>query len=70
MKTKIGYILKQQNSVGVNLTCKWKGALNVTPVSFISFYDVVILAAIMITYLILVFFTLDQAYFENQMKPV
>ena len=32
---------------------------------FISFYDVIILATIMIAYLVLVFFILNQAYFEN-----
>ena len=32
---------------------------------FISFYDAMVFAAIMITFLVLAFLILDQAYFEN-----
>lgn len=37
---------------------------------FFSFYDVIILAAIMISYIILVFFMPDKAYFENDSKHI
>ena len=38
--------------------------------NFFSFYDVIILAAIMITYPIMVFFISDEAYFENGAKGI
>ena len=37
---------------------------------FFSFYDIIVLVAIMITNQILVFSILDQADFENDMKQI
>ena len=57
LEIEIAYLLKQQNSVPANLSWKWKWALQLPPIPFFfffffSFYDVVILAIIMFTYLI------------------
>lgn len=51
-------------------SCKFILAVKMSPrlgssFIFFSLYDVTVLAAIMILYLILVFFILDQVYFEN-----